>query len=343
MSTLTDTAAFSKKASVWVVIGIIAIIFLMIFLGIGRSVKNAFFPPSPAPPTVAFGKLPRMDLSQGIKARPGIVYNLETITGNFPSLPGVAKVFGVGDAAPSFGTLDLVKSKLANGGFNPEPAELTGGVVKFTDRENETRTITVDVARGDFLLESDYYSNREILEERPDSLESAIDRASGFFKALGIDLVDFGEDKITTKFMRIDGSSLTGATSLSGANLIQVVFNRGDLDGISVIWPQVDEPKFYALVSSQQVVEAKVQNLPIEKFKFATYPLKEPAAAFENLKKGAAAFNKPLTTSEVSIIGVSIGYVESSLNEEFLQPVYFFGGANNFIAYVPAVDEKWIK
>lgn len=340
---LTETAAFSKKASVWVVVGTGVIIFLLIFLGIGKRVKNALFPGAPLPPTVAFGKLPRADLSEGIKPRAGIVYNLETITGDFPLLAREAKVFGVRKPEPAFGTLDTIKRKLANEGFVSEPVEVASGILKFGDSAREDRTITVDIGRDDFLLESDYYANAQILASRPKSVEEAVDRAGGFLAALGIDLVDFDKSKITTKFMRIDGSVLSEATSLSGTNLIQVVYNREDLDGVPVIWPQVDQPKFYALVSAQQVVEAKVEALPIQKFKFATYPLKGPAAAFEDLKKGAGAFDKPLTTSEVAIIDVSLGYVESVKNEEFLQPVYIFRGVDNFIAYVPAMDEKWIE
>ena len=343
MSTLTQTAIFSKKASVWTVVGLVVLVILLIFLGIGKRVKNALSPPKPPPATVAFGKLPRMDLSEGIKPRAGIVYHLETITGDFPTLPAVAKVFGVHKTEPSFGTLDLIKNKLANERFESDPIEVRPGVLKFVDSAREDRTITVDIAKGDFLLESDYYTDAQILASRPRSVEEAIERARGFFQALGIDLVDFGKDKVSTKFMRIDGSSLTEATSLAGANLIQVIFSREDLDGIPVIWPEDHEPKFYALVSNQQVAEARVETLPIEKFKFATYPLKDPAQAFEELKKGAAAFNRPSTTSAVVIIDVTIGYVESTKNAEFLQPVYFFRGEDNLIAYVPAVDDAWVE
>lgn len=343
MSTLTQAAILSKKASVWAVIATAAIIFLMIFLGIGRRIKNALLPPAPLPPTVAFGKLPRMDLSEGIAARAGIVWNLETITGDFPVLPASTKVFGIREKDPSFGTLDTIASKLANVGFSQEPVEVASRVWKFGASSDANRTITVDLAREDFLLESDYHGNTKVGEGRPRSVAEAKDLADGFFRSLGIDLTDFDRDSIETKFLRIDGLALREAASLSEANLIQVIYRRGDLDTLPVLWPREDGPKFYALVSYQQVVEAKFETLPIQKFKFATYPLKGPAAAFEDLKRGRGALNKPMTTSEASIINVTLGYVESAKNPEFLQPVYFFRGTSDFIAYVSAVDEKWIK
>lgn len=343
MSTLTDTASFSRKASVWVIVGIVAIIVLLIFLGIGKRIKSAFFPAPPLPPTVAFGKLPKVDLSEGIKPQAGIVYSLQTITGEFPTIAGEAKVFSVREAEPSFGTLDKVKSNLSNERFETEPVELAGGLLKFSDSSAAKRTITVDVTKRNFFLESEYFSDLGTLESRPRSLEEALNRANGFLSALDVDTVDFPDEKIGTKFMRIDGSVLSEASSLSGANLIQVIYNREDLDEVPVIWPQNSEPRFYALVSQEDVVEAKIESMPIQKFKFATYPLRGPAAAFEDLRNGQAAFVKPQTTSQVSIIDVTLGYVESAKNDEYLQPMYFFRGANNFIAYVPAVADAWIK
>lgn len=343
MSTLTDTAVFSKKASVWVVVGIVALVVLLIFLGIGKRIKKAFFPEPPPPPTVAFGKLPKVDLSEGIKPRDGIVYNLETITGDFPQLPTVFKVFGIREAETSFGALEEISGKLANERFESEPLEIMSGVLKFVDSINEDRTITVDLTRRDFLLESGYFTDTRILAGRPISIEDAQNRTDGLFRTLGVDVSDFGRDKIITKFLRIDGTALSSATSLSSANLIQVIYNRNDLDGTPVIWPQQEEPLVYTLVGLDQIVEAKVENMPIEKFRFSSYPLKGPAAAFEQLKKGNAAFNEPLTTSAVTIIDVSIGYVESTKSGQFLQPFYFFRGPGDFIAYVPAVDLKWLK
>lgn len=343
MSTLTDAAVFSKKASVWLVVGIVALILLFIFLGIGKQVKNTFFPAPPLPPTVAFGKLPRMDLSEGIKPRAGIVYNLETITGGVPALPDVAKVFGIREPETSFGTLDAIANKLANERFESEPVQIASGVLKFVDSTREDRTITVNLTKRDFRLESEYFADTQILASRPTSVAEALNKTEGFFSTLGVDNSDFGKDKVITKLIRIDGTALSEATSLSSANLIQVIYNRSDLDGVAVIWPQTEDPFVYTLVSMDQIVEAKVENMPIEKFRFASYPLKGPVAAFEELKRGHGAFSKPLTTSEVAIIDVTLGYVESTKNEQFLQPVYFFRGTGNFTAYVPAVSEKWIK
>lgn len=340
---LTETAAFSKKASVWVGVGIVAIIFLLILLGIVGRARNALFPPKPLPPTVAFWKLPRMDLSEGIETRASKTFTLETVTGGFPMLPTQVKVFAIGEGESSFGQPDDLKRRLTNIGFDQEPVEISPGVLKFVDSEDGKRTMTVELATGNFTLERDLASDPAILNSRPTSIADAKNRATDFLRRIGVNLVDFPTEKIEVVMLRVDGSTKTPTDSLSTANLIQLSFMRDDLDELPVIWPVEGKPNFYVTVSENEIVEVKMVIRAVQKFKFATYPLKGPERAFEDLKRGAAAFNKPVTTSEVTILDIKLGYVESTKNEKYLLPVYLFRGTGDLVAYVPAVDDIWIK
>lgn len=339
---LTETAAFSKKASLWAAFGIVVIIFLLILFGIVGRARNALFPPRPLPPTVAFWKLPRADLSEGIVTSGKKTFTLETITGGFPALPVTAKVFAIGATESSFGQLDEMKRRLTNIGFEGEPVEISAGVLKFVDSDGG-RTMTVELATGNFTLERDLVADPEILNSRPRSIEDAKNRAADFLRRIGVNLVDFPTDKIEAVMLRVDGSTITATDSLSSANLVQINFMRDDLDELPVIWPVKAAPNFYATVSENEVLEAKMAILPIQKFKFATYPLKGPERAFEDLKAGRAAFNKPVTTTEVMILDIKLGYVESTKNKEYLAPVYLFRGTGDLVGYVPAVDDIWIK
>lgn len=343
MSTLTETASFSKKASIWVVIGIVALVFLMIFLGVAGNIKNALFPPPPLPATVAFGKLPAMDLSEGYKAPGGISYSIETVSGDLPVLVKEAKAFAIAPGVLSFGALEDVKTKASQNGFSGDVKEINGTKVEFTDPQESGRILTMDKTTGNFMLTSNYATDQSIITSRPESLESAIKSARSFFGNFGISELEFPAEKIRTQFLRIDGNILSKVASLSAANLVQVDFLRADIDKLPVIWPKDMAKLATALVSERKVVAADLNLLPIRKNSFATYPLKGTAAAFSDLKDGRGAFVKPIKTNSMIISDVKLGYVESSKNELYLEPVYLFYSSDEQIGYVPAVDAKWIK
>src|SRR3989304_10594007 len=95
VTNLTETASFSRKAFIWAIRLVGAIVVLVLLISLGRVLKNTIFPPKPLPATVAFGKLPKLDLTEGIKPQAQITYSIETISGQLPSLPNTAKVFTI--------------------------------------------------------------------------------------------------------------------------------------------------------------------------------------------------------------------------------------------------------
>lgn len=341
MSSLTQTALFSKKAFFWSLVAIAVVVATLIFLSIGRSIKNALFPMGPLPATIAFGKLPSMDISNGYKASAGVTYILETISGEFPKLPASAKVFAIGVPEPSFGALERIKMKAGNLGFRGSPTETMPGVFKFVDERDSERLLTIDSYSENFTLTSNYFDDAEVLEARFQREERAIDMAVSFLQSYGMSLENYPRDKIETKKLRVDGNVLAETPALSETNLIQVNFIRGDLDDIAVFWVSKDEPGISVLVSPNKIVAANVKVPIILAHKFSTYPLRSAALAFEDLKNGNGAFNRPLTTSQITIIDVSLGYIESEVVGDFLIPVYIFRGVGDFWGYAPAVNQAW--
>ena len=342
MANLTQTAIFSKKAVGWIIAGLIILVSLIVFLGLGKTLKNLVSPAKVAPATVAFGKLPRMDTSEGIKPPRSITYSIETISGDLLQLPEVAKVFGVAVREPTFGDLEKYKEMASRAGFDQEPTEITGSLVKFANRERNDRVLIIDRLTGNFKLESKYATDMQIISTRPQSIDSAITKASDFFRNLDINLQEFPPEKIQIRKLRIDGTNLTETQSLINANLIEVNYSRGNLDKSPVIWPRNDAAGVSALIAESTVVAATFNVSAVQKYRFASYPLKGTARAFEELKAGLGIFNEELSGNNFSIIEITLGYVES-IKYSFLQPVYFFKGVDNIIAYVPAVDEAWIE
>ena len=341
MTNLTETASFSRKAFIWVFWLVGAIIFLIILIALGRVVKNTFFPPKPLPATVAFGKLQKLDLEEGIKISKGIDFKIETISGQLPMLPNTVKVFAIAANESSFGALEKTKTIVSKLGFTQEPQQISGNIYKFQDPKGGG-TITIDISSNNFIMEGDYFNNPDIISTRPKSLEDAVELAKDFFHSFGLSLEDFPQDKIQTSTLRLDTGRLTETPSLSSANLVRVNFQRASLDGIDIISPQEKSPPAQALVSQEKVVEAELSKLSFAQNEFATYPLKGTAKAFEQLTSGQGAFNKRPTSENIPIRSVDLAYLEGKNYQNYLQPVYAFKSDDGVIAYVAAVDDAWI-
>jgi len=344
MATLSEAAQLSKKGLRWIVIFGVVILGLIILLILGQTIKNIIFPPKPLPPTVAFGKIPKLDLSEGIKPSLGVTYSLETISGQLPNLPTNVKVFVVAGEESSFGALQRTKIMVTKLGFATEPQNIGGNVFKFIDPKKTDRSITINVASENFQLTSNFSQDTQVISTRPKTVEDAIGRAVEFFNNFELKTKEFPKEKVETRFLRIDGNNLTQTPALGSANLVEVNFKRADIDKLPIITPQESSPSAQALVSQNSIVAAQLSKLAIERHKFSTYPLKGTAKAFEDLKAGKGYLNKePEDRSRIPIRDVTLVYLETKKSQGFLQPVYVFKSDKGLVAYVSAVEEAWTK
>ena len=302
-------------------------------------IGSALFPAKPLPATIAFGILPKFDLNFGYRPTGNILYNLQTVSGDLPNFPTTAKVFAISQNKASFSAPETIKQKANNLDFNIEP-EIVGSKMTFTDQNG--RTLTADVITGDMELTTVYLNNPDILTTRPDSVERAKEIAQTFLSTVGLNTLNYPEDKVEVKYYRMEGGNLTETSSLSSSNLIKVNYVMGDLDKMPVYSVGADNNSVYALVSGRNVVEAKYQPLNVNKGLFATYPLKSVTGAYEELKSGNAVFNKQLEGNAFTVSSVSLGYVAVS-GTSYLIPVYVFDMGNGLLAFVPAVDNNWIQ
>lgn len=341
MSSLTQTAIFSRKALRVFALFLVAAFILLIFFLTGRAIVRSLFPKGQLPATVAFGLLPPY-VYNGVEPLKGAQYSVETISGGLPLLSDKAKVFSIAQVESSFGARERAIIKAGRIGFSASPEEPSSGILKFTETKDRTRSLTVNVFTNQFRLESDYLGDPEIATSRPNSDEDAITMASNFFKTYGFDMSDFPTNLATAQKYKVEDGKLVEALSLSDTNVIKVNFRRSNLDNLPVFWPIENSSEINAIVSQKEVVAAEGNMLAIEKNTFSTYPLKGVVKAFEDLKLGKASYSRSSLEKIVPIINVSLGYIEDVSEPAYLQPVYIFEGPENFIAYVSAVDKKWV-
>lgn len=343
MIDLTTSAGFFRRASVWIVISVVAfIVVLTVYLN-RQQISAAFFPPKPLPATVAFGILPKFNLDVGFKPQSNVNYKLQTVTGELPALAGEAKVFGISKNVISFSSFDIAKSRAQKLGFINEPIEIGSNKLQFIDPNDSNRVLVLDALNSTINLESNYLTDTSVLAAIPRNIEEAKQTAINFFNSAGVSLSEYPADKIITQNFKVDGGTLVETPSLSTANLIRVDFTRADLDKLPVKSVRADASPVSALVSGGLVVSARYNASPIEKNDFATYPLKRVGKAFEDLKAGRAAYNKAFSGQSLTITSVSLGYLESDTNLDYLMPVYLFNVVGGFSAYVSAVDNSWMQ
>lgn len=343
MATLADTALFSKKFLIVAVLGLITILAVILLIGFGKSIKNSLFPLKPPPATVAFGKIPKLDLSEGIKASGGIQYSLETVSGDLPSLPDKLKVFQNMEEETSFGALDATKQRVQVLGFNNTPQLEGGNLVTFFSkgRGGQAKSLRINVSTNNFEYKIDFEKDQALISSRPPTPEVAISMADEFLRNFNLQTAEFPRDKAFTKLYRIEGINLIEVPSLSSSNLIEVVLERADIDKIPVISPNFSAPSVKVLVSENEVVSAEVNKQNINFHKFSSYPLKGARAAFNELVAGNGYFNKNLSDKKFSIREVGLAYLETKAFQGYLQPVYVFKSDSGLVAFIEAVDKPW--
>lgn len=343
VTTLTETASFSRKTLVRIGQVLAVIVALFILYRLVGVLSNFVSPPVSAPATVAFSKLPPLDLTGGVKIPESTQIRVETVTGSFPALDPVAKVFSFEKNRTTFSDLEQVSKNALRAGFSPKSVQLGQSSAKYFDQKAPGRILTIEVASGNFRLEGEYLTNPDLLNSRPKSLGEAQAAAVSLMRNLGLSEISFPENKITTNLFKVDNGRLIDAISLSGTNVVQVVFGMQDLDKIGVYLLNIQDPQAWVLVSQKDILEAEKAVVNVEKQKFATYPLKTSSAAYDELTKGGGVFNKLPKNDLFVVRDVQIGYVLSRKIQKYLQPVYVFKGDSGVMAFVPAVSNSWVE
>lgn len=341
MATLTQTSNFARKSLVRFLQIAALILALFMLFRIGAVIYSRVVPPAPYSASVAFGKLPPIDLTESVDVPQGMDFRVETVTGDIPTLDNMAKVFRVKKSETTFGILEETNKKAGSLGFSPAPSEVTQGIAKYADLKRQDRILTIDTASDNFSIASNFFADPEIISTRPRSLADAVLMANRVLTIFGVDDNTYPASKTSTVLYKIEGSRLVNALSLSSANIARVVFLKADLDNFPVYYKNVDDPLVWVLVSQKEVLAAEKAAREIEEFKFSTYPLKGSRIAFEELKGGYGVLNKAPKGNFFIIRNVKIGYVEGRLFEPYLQPVYIFESDDNLMAFVQAVSADW--
>lgn len=350
MATLTETAYYARKTIRYSIIALILLIFLKISLSTFISYWKRTHPPPPPPPNVLFGKIPLIEFPKNEATISSLIYELETVTGDFPKMPTQAKVYFLPPIAPNLMGYDAAKERAKKMGFESEPEKLNERTFKWIDPKYPARKLMIDIVNGNFRIEYDYTTDQSILTEKDlPGKERGVQEARSFLSRFELLKPDLDEGKTIISYLKVESNTLVEVSSLLEANFIKIIILREEIDGLPVYYSDINKGPIVMILSGARDEKKRLVSLEynyqlVDYENFATYPIISPEKAFEELKAGRGyVVSYEGGKNKAVIREVILGYFDSERPQTYLQPIYIFLGDDSFIGYVQAVKEEWIK
>ena len=115
-----------------------------------------------------------------------------------------------------------------------------------------------------------------------------------------------------------------------------------DIDSKPIVTPNFKRSLVYASLSTQPA--DKIENFiqinftfwPVDITSFATYPVKTPEEALNDLKNGKGIVIVEPSTPRASISDIYLAYYQSEIYTPYLQPIYVFEGPE-FVGFIAAI------
>jgi hypothetical protein len=342
---LTYTAYMARRLIKYGGISIVGFTLIWFVTSAGISAYKAAHPVYVAP-EVKYGVLPKVVFSNKTFVKKNFTEQMANDT--LPSFADQAKVYVITRSDSTFLALEEdTKTALALG-FKQDPTDKGNGVYEF---KNTTlnQTLTMNVLENSFQMEYPYQSDQTLLNPTAmPTKEEAINTAKNYLSSAGklTDDLKNGETKVS--YWKISYDGLAAVSSLSEANAIKVDLFRQNLDNLKILSSDVNSASVSVLVTGSQVegkkiVEVTYKYAQIDRELYSTYPIKTATEAWNDLKMGNYWPASDVSGGDMAIKNMYLAYFEPVSLTNYMQPVYVFEGNNNFVAYVPAVTDKYTK
>ena len=349
MTTLHRVAEVTKKLGIGFGIGMLCILFIVVSIRMFTSFKESLFPTPPPPPTVSFGKLPKILFP--IATIPLPSFTINTVSGSLPTFDDRETVYRIQLPQTTFSNLDKAKTLAASNNFPGDPSRVSDTIYEWKNTAPINQSLTLNIQTFDFTYTTDYVNNPQVLSATALGTPSdAITSLTNFFTSfIGNLPSDVDTTKTQTSLFSVQNNALVPAISLSNAQIIRVDFYQGDINNLPIYYPHFPESLISGLIASgdsnQAVVAATYIHKIIDDTSNATYPIITAQEAVDMLKKGQGfVANYDTPTKPVIIRNISLGYyISDDPGQQYLMPIVVFQGDNNFYAFVSAIRSEWVQ
>ncbi len=327
-----------------IILGIIIGIFILIKTL--SFVKELVFPTPAAPPNASFGKLPPILFPESINKKYN--YKIDTLKGGLPNLPDRTKVYEMIKPSPDLLAVKRASEKVSTLGFIDKPEQLSESIFRWNSEQELAKSLVLNVNMASFTLYSPYLTDPSVISAAYlKDEENAISVAREFLTTLGILPEDLDEQKTRTELFTINDELVGPVNSLSQAKLISVYFFQKNIEDTPIVYPSGLNSNMNLVIGSgrneAEVVNARFFYQKISD-KSSTYAIKTSDEAFDELKKGEGkivSYNGK--GDNVTLKKIYIALYSEGKEQKYLMPVIVFEGNENFVAYVSAIKDDWIK
>ncbi len=356
MANLTESARVARKAIKYGAMGFVGISLLW-YLGIaGIKLYKTYFPAAPPAPLAGFGELSKIIFPQE-SGRPEVL--LELPTGVIPTFPDRMTVYHSPLNRSSFLSANKAIEQAAKLGFTFRPQEVSKTEYVWDNQDQLSSRLTIDIVSEDFELTRRWQNNpglAKLVIFKSDA--QVLSAAVGILRRSEVFPDDIlGEERID--YLRADSGQLVPALSLSEADFVQIDFYRKNVEEIELETKEVlASYPFYRPVPKKGLIRLIMSGSedPYEKLilfinnyqavdytRFSTYPIKTGAQAWDEINNGEGFVTEESpTTGTIKIRRMFLGYYDGGV-DNYTMPIYIFLGDKNFVAYVSAITDEWLK
>jgi len=326
------------------------VVFTILWMVVAGGIKAylAAHPPK-VPPTVRYGVLPKIVFPE--KKKESKTFVSEMANDELPKFADQAKVYVIYRPISRFLALEEDTKAAKEMGFTAQPIETSqnSGIYEFKN-EVLNQTLVMNVPEGSFKLSYPYTQDQMLQNpEKVPSKEEAVMAAEGFLEGANKLLADLknGEKKIT--YWKIEYDGLKQVTSQAEANVARVDFFRQPLgENLKIMPADVNRAAVSVVVSGatvegKKIIEVTYKYAKIDRESFETYPIKSSQEAWKDLEAGNYWPATDTAAKEVTIRKMTMAYFEPVTLTNYLQPIFVFEGDGGFMAFVPAIVEKYLK
>ena len=280
----------------------------------------------------------------------GLNFVLDTIEGKPITATDTAKVFFIPEPQPrlTYRTQLLLMAKQFGFDTNLTKYQLEGDEAVFTEGRKDLR---INIKNFNFSYKYDFSSEGERFSSYTLPSNSEIEnRAIDFLKSVDRypDSLAKGETKIIYFLYQPESNLIKPTENKNEANVAEINFYSQSIDELGVVYDKFLSSPNHLIVTfderEMKILKARISYFKKMEDQYGIYPLKTGEEAYEELVSGNGFVVANLAKgNKITLTKMFLAYYEPSFYQPYFQPVYVFVGKDDFVAYVPAVKNDYLK
>lgn len=352
--TLTEVSYYSRKFAP------VAILFFLVFLIFFYALKLLFFAlQGPTNDIVhidpIFGKMSKPFIKEASSSG-GLNFMLDTVEGQPVTASQAGKVYFLPASTTKFGYREKIYLIAKTLGFDTALVKyrLVDTDAVFMDLKQK---VSIDITNFNFSYQYNFEEDSFIFQNTIIPSETEIsNKAVDFLKTVNRYPDELSKGKTNVIYLTYNqlNRTFTPVERPQLANAVEVDLYRQDVDGFPMISPNYFNSQNYVIMvfydGGMKVLRSQIKFFEKSDEQIGVYTLKTGDEAWKEFKEGKGMVvsdteNLPAGRQgqkNIFIKKMFLGYLDPSVYQSYLQPVYVFLGDNNFVSYVPAVSNEFL-